>query len=500
MEISAIQNAWNWNCSELEKCTLPSMQVLTLKEKVSTYSVQFFKGAFFTLILPMTYVVSKAASLFHFESEKSGMVRCLPSDFEIGVATAEFQVNGAKNHPNCSWAKWESTQTEDGKLHILNGDRSGVSLDHWNHPERVISRLKELGIHHYRFSLERSMIEPAEGQFDEVAIQHYINFCEQLKENGIEPFITLHHFSDPNWFLDKGGFENEENIPGFVRYCEEVFKRFDGKVKKWATFNEPGVYTTQGYVRGVYPPGKTELDTAGKVLKNVLMAHCKVYESLKEMDHGRSSMIGITHNILRFRPYSFWNPVEKLTCHYLTKIFHETTMQFLKTGEFSFQIPFKANVQAKIDGPAPMDFIGVQYYGDPLLRITPFSAESTCYPDETMTNFHQRFYPQGLKTALQEAQELKKPIYITETGIDADDSKRVEYFQKVFQIASKAIQQGCDLRGLYIWTLEDNFEWDMGWNIHLGLYSHDPKTGEVQSRKVAHFIQGFLSSHQREAC
>lgn len=114
------------------------------------------------------------------------------------MATAEFQVNGAENHPNCSWAKWEATKTSDGEPHIKDGDRSGVSLDHWNNPERVIARLKELGVHHYRFSLERSMIEPSEGQFDELAIQHYINFCEQLKENGIEPFITLHHFSDPN--------------------------------------------------------------------------------------------------------------------------------------------------------------------------------------------------------------------------------------------------------------------------------------------------------------
>lgn len=414
---------------------------------------------------------------------------------QIGVATSEYQVNGAGNFPNSTWAKWENSKKEDGSFCIENNDHSGHAVDFWHKPELLISKLKELGIKHYRFSVEWSAIEPQKGQIDQVALNKYIDLSQMLIENGIVPFITLHHFSDPQWFLEAGGFENEKNNQHFIDFSKIVYTKLSPFVKEWITFNEPTIYAFQGYVRADYPPGVKDPNRAAHVLKNMLAAHCNVYDELKKIDS--NTKIGIAHQALRFRPYYAYEPIESTVCQQLTNMTHQFVMDFFKTGEFKFYIPFVADVTySRPDIQDKIDFFGVQYYTDPLIgpEFSIKIMDSTCYPDEKMTHMPFRFYPQGLASLLDECRSIKKPIWITETGAAASEADQKEYIEKALKTASYAKQCGVKVERVHVWSLIDNFEWNMGWPKQFGLFSFDPKTQDSKLRLAGQFLQDVIKN------
>ena len=435
---------------------------------------------------------NNSIKLQQFEKNPNWTVRIDPQ-IELGVATSEFQVSGATNFPNSSWAAWENSKTSSGVPCIENGDRSGKALDFWNHPEILISKLKELGVKHYRFSVQWSAIQPEKGMIDESALVNYVDLCNNLIKNGINPFITLHHFSDPQWFLNAGGFENEANIQNFIDFSKIVYTRLCPFVKEWITFNEPTIYAFQGYVMGVFPPGITEPSRAGVVLKNMLKAHCDVYDELKKIDG--TTKIGIAHQALRFRPYSEYNPIESTTCYYLTQMTHQCAMDFFKTGTFNFDIPLcKAVTYKNPSIQHKLDFFGVQYYTDPLIGME-FSTkfmDSTCYANEKMTDMPFRFYPQGLASLLDECRALNKPIWITETGAAANENDQKEYITKALQTASYAKSMGVPVERVHVWSLIDNFEWNMGWPKKFGLFSFDPQTQDSKLKLAGLFLKSLI--------
>lgn len=173
----------------------------------------------------------------------------------IGAATSAYQVDGAETNKESTWALWEK------KHNLTPEERSGLAVGHWDNMDAVIVRLTALGMKEYRFSVEWSKIEPTQGHYDQLAIQHYVTFCDKLKQAGIEPLVTLHHFSLPIWFADFGGFEKEENIALFVNFSEMMFRELRPHgAKHWATINEPGIFTSVGYGGlGDFPPSKSDV-------------------------------------------------------------------------------------------------------------------------------------------------------------------------------------------------------------------------------------------------
>lgn len=484
---------WNWNYLEGGLIPLENDQAMATLEKVGRYVLQFFTNVvpgviFLAATLPMAMIglAMREVQPYLF----TGEIVNVPYK---GVSTAEYQVNGAVTHPNSTWARLEA------ELDLSPEERSGMAVDHWNNMDAVIERLQALNLTHYRFSVEWSMIEPVQGQYNELALQHYVEFCKTLEAAGITPLVTLHHFSLPTWFADIGEFEREANIDHFVNFSERVFLALNPYVKQWSTINEPGIFKFCGYDMGMFPPNKNDPALGGLVLKHLMMAHCRVYDRLKPLDP--DSQIGISHNIMRMQPYHAWNPIEQLACHYTTRMMHQAVMNFFKTGEFSYRMPFMANyTYSEPDIAKKFDFFGVQYYSDPLIGME-FSSNvmaSTCYPDEKMTHMEYRFYPQGLDTALEECRSLNKPIFITETGIAADAADRLEFYQKIFEVISRAIQKGIDVQQVFAWTLDDNFEWREGWSKRFGLYSFDHITKEFEMREVGKWFRDLGQEAQSE--
>ncbi len=413
-------------------------------------------------------------------------------DFYFGVSTSEYQVSGEKGCPNANWVTWE----EAGKTK----SRSGGANEHYTNMDRDIQLIEDLGCNSYRFSVEWSLIEPKNGRFDQKAINHYKALLKKLKKKNITPMVTLHHFTTPRWFEELGGFENEENIHYFVRFAEKMFRALGADVDQFVTFNEPGVLAFMTYGMGEFPPGKAaHLNDCGALMKNLLIAHVQTYRTLKAINPNKQ--IGIVHQYIGFTPYSGWNPVESVLASYLDYTSHRALLNFFKTNQFSFYIPFVANQSYEVEKDEKIiDFLGLNYYSHPLvtmhLDITN-PIQSSCYEGEKMTDMPFRMYPQGLYDALKDCQSLDVPLYVTETGIaDEKDELRAEFITRVLASLDRAKADGIDVRGFYYWTLMDNFEWAEGYTKKFGLYEYNFETKEVTLRKGSEAYKEGIQDRQ----
>ncbi len=427
-----------------------------------------------------------------------------PRPFLWGVAVCEYQNSGAETCKNAQWASWEQKR---GK--IRHGHQSGKSCEFWDRYRDDVTLVKEMGLNAIRFSVEWSMIEPEPGVFDEAALKHYSDLVDAALEVGITPMATLHHFTHPQWFEDKGAFENESNIIYFVRFCQKVFERLNDRVPLWCTINEPGVYAFQGYIRGVFPPGKTSSSLAGKVLVNLLKAHVEVYKTLKGMRGGQEAQIGIVHQHMLFEPYHEDSALEKNFCWYLSQLMSTAVFDFFKTGIFTYRVipvvdcflggfslsPFSQTIMYE-DATAckALDFIGLNYYSHVLINWKS-PAKPAYREGDIVTDMYYAAYPEGLYRAIAEMSELKVPVYITENGIaDSRDDRRAQFIESYLIAMQKAIEDGYDVRGYFYWTLMDNFEWDEGFGMKFGLCSVDYQTQERSVREGAHALLNVAHS------
>jgi beta-glucosidase len=416
-----------------------------------------------------------------------------PREFLWGTAVSEFQVSGAENAPHSQWANWESR----GAPYIKSGDRSGKSSDHWNRYREDIELMKEMGLNSFRFSIEWSAIEPEEGVLSQDAIDHYKDVFDALEEAGITPMVTLYHFTHPQWFEEMGAFEKVENIAYFTRFCKTVFQQFGSRAPLWCTMNEPTVLVLMGYMQGEFPPGKKDYALAGEVYRNLLLAHCKVYQALKALPGGQEAQIGVVHAYLKLEPYHTWNPIETLPSYYMTENLHGTMMEFLRTGRFNFYFPFTVDISTQfIDAENCFDFIGINYYSRAVISMQFSLSEpivGTCFEGEVMTDMPYGVYPKGLYDALVDCNTLGKPIYVTENGIaDARDDRRSDFIEKYLSAMNQAVRDGCDVRGYFYWSFIDNFEWAEGHKMKFGLYEFDPVTQERTLKEGAKTYQNII--------
>lgn len=491
-----------------ERGKIQKVELSTLK-KVETCVFQVFSFVGYLALLPFAAVgsiISSTVSIFQGSSRQAELA-LEPSDPilppHIGFADSLFQSSGLGTSASathlsgkCDWNNWLSAQHIEGSPNYQE-----IFVDILRNPQPFIDILKKLHVTAHRFSLEWAVIEPEKGRYDHEAIRLYRNFIQELKKEGIEPYVTLHHFVLPEWFSKENDFENFNQIDLFVNHSIEMMKTFP-EVKYWMTFNEPGVYAFSNRIRGVFPPGvQGDLFAAAQVLRNLLIAHCKIYKAAKE-NFGDRVEIGITHQWLKFVPLQEnGNAVERTICYFLSKITHYCVYNFFKTGHFDFEVPAKANVHFDISeeefkkNNRFLDFIGVQFYGYPRLKAgwnggeeypgykivnsLGFTFGSTCPKGGKTMSFGPGFYPESLQNCLEEAAALGKPIAITETGCDAriqkwgsrewviDDETQREYFIKILPILNRFRNQ---LKAFFVWTLyRGQLEWDRGDFPRLGV-------------------------------
>jgi beta-glucosidase len=443
--------------------------ILALASKVVNYVVHFFMAK--EKIDPKNHfsAVVKDGKLWNQLGDiKESLLQDPPGkdhpNFLYGIASCTYQDSGAIHCPHSQWSHWEHKVLEKNNQ---SGKSANLFELYKTQPMEVVSRLKKLEVNCYRTSVEWSQIEPQQGKFNKEALKVYADFCKLLRDHGIQPMITLHHFSEPQWFHDLGSFENEENIAHFVNFSEYVYaelaqpyKTHAALVEYFCTINEPGIEAFGRFIRAGFSPGKLlNFERGAQFLKGALKAHFAAYKALKKINP--ETKIGFTHQYFRLITS---NPLIFAASKYLNHLISEVTLNLFKTQTFEVKVPFSCHVIEQFK-PEDMgaDFIGVQFYGRPIISLF---GPTTQHKEEEMTQMPFHEDPAGLYEAITEVHKAtKKPIIVTENGISTHDPKqRARYMERALYALREAEKNlGKDVVLGYIkWCFVNNLEWDLG--------------------------------------
>jgi beta-glucosidase len=394
-----------------------------------------------------------------------------PTGFLWGTATSSHQVEGSNNNNN--WAAWER---DAGKIH--GGERAGQAADWWGGRwKEDFDRAAETGQNAHRFSIEWSRIQPTPDHWDEAALDRYREMARGLERRGMLPLVTLHHFSDPLWITERGGWENDETPQLFNRYVAKVVEALKEYVTMWITINEPNVYTFSGYLAGDFPPGKKDLPSAFAVLRNMVRGHAAAYKTIHEIQP--VARVGFSHNYRGFYPARSWLPLDRLVARIYFQNFNNSFVGALTSGRLNF-LSKRDHIPAAVK---TQDFFGLQYYtadrvAAALTRSQDFYSRRFFPKDAEVseTGFIANV-PSGFYDAMDWAQRFKIPVIITENGIDdSTDSLRPRYLVEHLHQVWRGLNGNWPVKGYFHWTLVDNFEWERGWSQRFGLWGLDTST------------------------
>lgn len=405
----------------------------------------------------------------------------LEPGFLLGTASASFQVEGGIT--NADWNDWETTSFPDGTPHIKHGDVSGDADDSWNKFDADLAAMKQLGTNAYRFSIEWSRVQPTVDSWDDAALDRYLQWATQLRANGIEPMVTLNHFTLPKWVAAQGGWENRATLDAFDAYVTRVVDELGPQVDLWCTINEPNVLATESYIKGIWPPGVSDQKRAGDVLAMLIEAHARAAKIIHTRDtvdadgDGKPAMVGIAHHVRVFQPASA-SPLDSIVAGLTDDFFNESFINAVKTGRIVISVPGSVNIDRAVpDLKGSFDYLGLNYYTRDHVRANlsdPSLSNQYTPADRPRNDLGWDIYPEGLYLFLKRYAGLGLPIYITENGIaDAAGTVRPEFIRAHFYAIQKATAEGVDVRGYFHWSLIDNFEWVDGWDPKFGLFHVD---------------------------
>ncbi len=416
-----------------------------------------------------------------------------PDNFLWGTATAAHQVEGG-NHANDWWA-WEQVPG-----HIKNGDRSDPACEHFERYASDFDLLRSLHQNAHRLSLEWSRVEPTPGEFSSTALAHYRDVLQALRDRGMEPLVTLHHFTNPTWIANAGGWEAPETAEYFARFAQRVTDDFGDLARHWITVNEPTVIAYQGYIKGEWPPGKRNLGAAARALVNLLRGHWMAYERVKSRHP--ELQLGLAHHLRVFDPARPFAPQDRAVAAAFNRVFNETTLKSLRLGRLVWPL----TRAGRASGPRhSQDFVGVNYYTRELVKFNhrfraELFGERIAPAGAPRSDLGWELYPDGLYRTLLSLRREQLPIYVTENGIaDRNDVMRPEYLVTHVDAMRRAIEAGAPVRGYFHWTCFDNFEWAEGYSAKFGLIACDPLTQERRPRPSARLFAEICRLNQLPA-
>ena len=355
-----------------------------------------------------------------------------------------------------------------------------MAADWWSGRWREdFDRAAETGQNAHRLSLEWSRIQPTPDSWDEDAIEKYRLMLRGLQDRGMTPMVTLHHFTDPLWVSEMGGWETQDIVPLFARYVRKMVDALKEYTNLWVTINEPNVYALSGYGLGAFPPGRTDMKLAMQVLANMLRGHAAAYRAIHELQP--EARVGYALHFRPMVPRLSWSPLDIL----MRKIRYDgvnlgfptgISTGVMKTPLGKFNIPEAKGTQ---------DYLGLNYYSvdtvwfditkpGELFSNSGFPKDA----DMSSTNFIANI-PQGIFDSLKWIVRTypNLPILVTENGVeDFDDHMRPRYLVEHLHQVWRAVNFNWPVKGYFHWSLVDNFEWERGWTQRFGLWGLDVDT------------------------
>lgn len=412
-----------------------------------------------------------------------------PADFLWGTATSSYQVEG--ENTNSDWHAWEASDPDR-----IKGDLScGQACDWWRNAERDLDIAAEMGNNAHRLSLEWSRIEPEPSIFNQEAIERYRSILQACHDRGLEPMVTLHHFSNPLWLAEKGDFNSDIVVDYFRRYTAKVVAELGDLIPKWITINEPMTYAVLRHMTSDFPnAGHKGLSALFGAIHNMLRCHAAAYHIIKS--EYPSALVGTANNIQIFEARPGGNAIDRWWTTIIDRLYNDSWPDALHTGRFRGIVGSKHFK----DLAGTCDFIGINYYTRFYLRFPPPDGfvDREWGPDAIVSDGNYgEVYPQGLFQIIDRAwKRYQLPIYITENGVpDAADRIRPGFLLDHLRHVWHAISFNYPVMGYYHWSLVDNFEWDRGWTQRFGLVEIDPVTQERNWRSSARLYQEICRSY-----
>lgn len=444
-------------------------------------------------------------------------VSAFPSGFLWGAATSAYQIEGGVAEGGRTPSIWDTFAHTAGS--IVHGDSGDIACDHYHRWPEDVGLISELGLSAYRFSVSWPRLQPGgRGRLNPEGVAFYRSILEGLHEAGVRPFVTLYHWELPQELEDLGGWPERDTASRFADFAGQVVAALGDHVNDWITLNEPWCQAFLGYESGIHAPGRHELRGAVAAAHHLNLAHGLAVRAIRAERSGAN--LGIAIIVTDVVPASqraedlaaadrydtnsnrlFLDPV--LLGRYPSAV-HELYR------EQGFDALLHPDDEATI--ATPIDFLAVNHYQRVRVEADPADAHLGAHgtpAEPATTSLGWSVIPAALRDVLLRVHKdyPPMPLYVTENGASYNDyvdpggqvrdTERVEYLQGYLSAAADAIARGVDLRGYFVWSLMDNFEWGEGYRSRFGLIYVDYGTQRRIPKASASWYRDLIARHRR---
>ena len=435
-------------------------------------------------------------------------IKQFPPSFTWGVATSAFQIEGAAAEDGKGQSIWDTFCHQPGN--IIDGSNGDVACDHYHRYADDVDMMAALNIDAYRFSIAWSRVQPkGNGPWNEKGFDFYDRLLDALAHKGLAAHLTLYHWDLPQGLQNDGGWLARDTCQHFADYAQEVVRRFGDRVQTIATHNEPWCTTNLGYGNGQFAPGVADAKSAVQVSHHLLLSHGLALQAMRA--GGTKAKLGIVLNQWTADPAT-----DSEADRQLARLEYARSVEWFMDPLFKGRYPELALEAHGANSPVifendfndigqALDFLGVNYYTRAFCsaEIPPRKPQGGL----GFTDMDWEIYPQGLTDLLLGLQREYRlpPIYITENGMaNADrlvnghvaDAERIDYVRSHLAALAAAIQQGVDVRGYFLWSLLDNFEWNSGYLKRFGIVHVDYETQRRTLKDSANWYRNFINAQR----
>ncbi len=462
--------------------------------------------------------------------------RTFPADFVWGSATASYQIEGAVSEGGRGPSIWDTFAHTPGK--VLNGDTGDVADDSYHRWPEDVRNIAALGLTAYRFSVAWPRVQPGgRGEFNPEGLAYYSALLDALIDAGVRPVVTLYHWDLPQELEDAGGWTNRETAVAFADYARRLAEEFGDRVWIWTTLNEPWCSAYLGYASGVHAPGRTDPEAALKAVHHLNLAHGLAARAIRDV-LGAQTPISVTLNLHLVRPANPDSPQDAAAETKIENLGNEAFLGPMLEGRYSQALmdqtaditdwSFVQDGDLEIT-QAPLTILGVNYYSSMIAahyaetgprQQADGHGDSSASPwvgavdvdflptSGPHTAMGWNIDPEGFTELLvRTARRFPTvPLMVTENGaafydtVQPDgtiaDSERIDYLARHLEAVGQAIDAGVDLRGYFLWSLMDNFEWSFGYDRTFGIIRVDFATGERTWKQSAHWYADVIRTNR----
>lgn len=442
-----------------------------------------------------------------------------------GVASSAYQIEGGAKEGGRGPSIWDTFSHTPGRT--ADGATGDVAIDHYNRYRRDVALMAELGVDAYRFSISWSRLLPdGVGAVNQGGIEFYVDLCDSLLEAGITPVATLYHWDLPQALQDRGGWLEPASVEWFAEYAAVAKRALGDRIRIWSTLNEPWCVAFLGHSSDVFAPGLGRPEAGFLVAHHLMLAHNRAMTVMRDVNPHADDQLGVVLNLIPAEPAGD-DPSDVAVAETVDAIHSQQFLSGILEGKYPERIRRlheRFGVADQIDEAelaatrVDLDYLGVNYYNINRFRFDPASPGLAEYPGADgavlvrppgeLTDMEWGVEPQGLTIVLERVAELAPdlPLYVTENGAaypdevgpdgEVVDPKRIAYLDSHIAAVADALDRGVDVRGYFVWSIFDNFEWASGYGIRFGIVRIDYATLERTVKASGWWYRDFIAAQR----